>query len=103
MPFLALITSHMPTSHLSSPIGLSSMIVPTFTENCLRGEHALQVQTRRLAVNETCEEPQRGQITLPSGQRIDATNSWATSGSAKYRIASTSVFGNDFSVCMRLI
>src|SRR5690349_7395836 len=97
MPFLALITSHIPTSHLSSGIGLSSMIVPTFTENCLRGVQALQVQTRRFAVNETREEPQRGQTTLPSGHRIDATNSCAISGSAKYRIASTSVFGNDFS------
>lgn len=33
MPFLQLTTSHIATSHLSKPIGESSMIVPTFAEN----------------------------------------------------------------------
>jgi len=49
------------------------MIVPTLTENCCRfGHRPLQVQTLRLAVNETRREPQRGHFT-PFGQRIDTT------------------------------
>ena len=35
-PFLQLTSSHIAGSHLVSDIGLSSNIVPTFTENCLR-------------------------------------------------------------------
>lgn len=49
------------------------MIVPTLTENCRRFGQSSQVQTRRLAENETREDWQRGHLTFPSGQRIDAT------------------------------
>lgn len=36
MPFFALAMHHTATNHLSRPSGLSSKIVPTFVENCLR-------------------------------------------------------------------
>jgi hypothetical protein len=42
--------------------------------------------------NEFLSESQRGQVTL-SGQRRLARNDKATSGSEKYRMASTSVVG----------
>jgi hypothetical protein len=35
-PFFASVMIHIATSHLSRPSGLSSKIVPTLTENCLR-------------------------------------------------------------------
>ena len=46
MPFLQLATIHIAGSHLSRPMGESSKMVPTLTENCLR--HPRQVQTRRV-------------------------------------------------------
>src|SRR5690348_7104478 len=77
-------------SHLSSPIAESSKIVPTFTENCLR--HFRHFQMRRVLRNIGSVASQCGQVT-PVGQRSEATNSNAASGSEKYRIASWSELG----------
>ena len=49
MPFLALAMSQIAASHLSSPSGESSMIVPTLTLNCFL--HALHFHTRRVEMN----------------------------------------------------
>src|SRR5829696_5026929 len=80
----------MAGSHLSRPIGESSKIVPSFTENCL--PHPLHFQMRRVDRKEFLSELQRGQVT-PSGQRRLARNDRLTSGSEKYRMASTRVVG----------
>ena len=92
MLFLTLTSSHSTISHLSSDSGESSMIVPVLTLNrrlgCVsRHSHCCRVRMYRMRVL-----PHVGQHT-PLGQRIDTTNATAVSGSAKWRTASTSVFG----------
>jgi hypothetical protein len=66
MPFLQFTISHMAGNHLANPIGESSKIVPTFTENCR--EHPLQRHVIRDSIKCTFPLAQRGQIT-PSGHR----------------------------------
>src|SRR5437867_7250554 len=97
MPFLELAMSQTAGSHLSSPSAESSKIVPTLTENCRL--HALHFQMRRVVRYECSLPSQRGQIG-PSGQRILATNSVATSRSLKYRTASRRFVGKAFSLAM---
>src|ERR1017187_9407700 len=76
----------MVTSHLAKPIGLSSKIVPTLTENCLR--HPRQVQSIRDWINDTRVHVHRGQTGAPFIHFSLATASKQTSGSEKYWIAS---------------
>lgn len=73
-PFFALAISHIPISHLSKLMGLSSMMVPTLNENCRRFGQSSHVHTLRLVVNDTWAEPQRGHFT-PPGHRRSATGS----------------------------
>src|SRR5689334_3606378 len=77
-------------SHLSRPIAESSKIVPSLTENCLR--HFRHFQMRRVLRNIGSVASQCGHMT-PVGQRSEATNSKAASGSEKYRIASWRLLG----------
>src|SRR5579864_6973164 len=56
MLFLALAISHTAGSHLSHPSGLSSKMVPTLSENCLR--QPLHFQIRRVETNDTSPCPQ---------------------------------------------
>src|SRR2546427_12685770 len=44
MPFLLLASIHRAGSHLSSPMGLSSKIVPSFTENCRPQSRHFQIR-----------------------------------------------------------
>src|SRR2546422_8155387 len=78
IPFLELAMSHTAGSHLSSPSGESSKIVPTLTLNCFL--HALHFQIRRVVREECSTLPHLGQ-TGPLGQRNLATNSVQMSGS----------------------
>src|ERR1035437_2245879 len=81
MLFLLLAMSQTAGSHLSQPNGLSSKMVPTLSENCLR--QPLHFQIRRVERNEVPPCPQRGQTTLPSAQRDRNTKLKARSGSEK--------------------
>src|ERR1700682_3734799 len=90
MPFFALTISQIADSHLSKPIGLSSMMVPILTLKCFL--HSRQIQVRRVLTNECRSESQRGQV-IPPGQRIATMQPSAVSGSPKYLIASIRVFG----------
>src|ERR1700685_2230808 len=80
--------------HLSNEIALSSKIVPTRIVNCFFVTHFLHVQSLRVEIKLTSSQPQRGQETLPSGQRTDFIYSNARSSSAKYLIAAWRVSGN---------
>src|ERR1022692_4791516 len=62
----------MAVSHLSSPMGESSKMVPTLTLNCLR--HARQVHVRRVFTNDSFLPWQRGH-SGPFGHFADATAS----------------------------
>jgi len=55
--------------HLSMPSAESSKMVPTLTVNCFL--HPLQNQRRRVEMKECSVDSQRGQVTLPVGQRRD--------------------------------
>src|SRR2546422_9000686 len=44
MPFLELASIHTAGSHFSNPIGLSSKIVPSFTENCRPQSRHFQIR-----------------------------------------------------------
>src|SRR5438445_5038983 len=90
IPFFEFAMSQTAGSHLSSPSAESSKIVPTLTENCFL--HALHFQRRRVVMNE-CSVPPHFGHTGPSGQRILARNSVATSRSEKYRTASRRLVG----------
>src|SRR5215217_6289352 len=100
MPFLALTISQIAESHLSRPIGESSMIVPSFTLKCFL--QPLQIQMRRVFTNECLSDSQRGHV-IPSGQRIATMQPSAVSGSEKYLTASSNVFGNGLSWSMQRI
>src|SRR5580658_7259814 len=80
-PFLQLQSIQNAVIHLSSPMGESSKIVPTFSENCFLQD--LQNQIRRVFTNRCSFPPQRGQITLPSGKQRFTANTNARSGSEK--------------------
>src|ERR1035437_4721628 len=85
MPFLQLANNHVAVIHLSKPMGESSKIVPTFTENCLR--HSKHVHVRRVVRKERRFELQRGHCG-PLGHFALDTASKQIIGSEKYRIAS---------------
>src|SRR5438128_8254361 len=91
MPFLELTSDQSAGSHLSNPMGLSSKIVPSFTENCR--PQSRHFQMRRVLRKPGSLASQAGQVT-PFGQRRDARKVSAVSLSAKYRIASCRVAGN---------
>src|ERR1700688_170936 len=98
MPFLQLASSHIAQSHLSRPIGLSSKIVPTLTENCLR--HSRHVHIRRVLRNDSRLDSQTGH-SGPSGHFALETVSRQIMGSEKYRIASSKpLFSLSLSVSM---
>src|SRR5207302_8970357 len=90
MPFLLLASIHSAGSHLSSPMGLSSKIVPSFTENCR--PHSRHFQMRRVLRKPGSFPSHAGQVT-PFGQRSEARKVRLVSGSAKERIASVSELG----------
>src|SRR5205809_2959584 len=91
MPFLLLASIHSAGSQRSNPMGLSSKIVPSLTENC-------RPQSRHFQIRLVLRKPgslasHAGQVT-PLGQRRDARKVSAVSLSEKYRIASCRVAGN---------
>src|SRR5438552_2578273 len=92
MPFLQLAASHIAGNHLSKPIGESSKMVPTFTENFCLGCACLHFHSLAFSRNVTFLEPQCGHFT-PRGQRSATRNSKQASASEKYRTASRNVFG----------
>src|SRR5437899_9644031 len=98
MPFLLLASIQRAGSHLSSPMGLSSKIVPSFTENCR--PHSRHFQMRRVLRNPGSLASQAGQVT-PWGQRRDDRKVSAVSLSEKYRIASWSELGNRLVLAMQ--
>src|ERR1017187_5306252 len=87
MPFLELTTCHMTMSHLSRPIGESSMIVPVFKVNCGASCFSRQCQRLYFSKNSTFELPHLGQVT-PFGQRRRTRKSRQLAGLAKYTTAS---------------
>src|SRR5947207_11565873 len=97
MPFLELASIHRAGSHLSSPMGLSSKIVPSFTENCR--PHSRHFQMRRVLRKPGSLPSQAGQVT-PFGQRRDARKVSAVSLSEKYRIASVNELGKRLVLAM---
>src|ERR1700688_5142825 len=92
MPFLQLAIIQTAVSHLSRPIGESSKMVPTLTENCLWGCLALHSHRRRVLRNRTSLLPQVGQET-PSGQRRAAMKVRQGSESEKKRTGCKRVVG----------
>src|SRR5947209_18821717 len=92
-PFLQLTTIHIAVSHLSNPSGESSMIVPVLSVNCGAACFSRQCQRLYFSRNRSFLDPQRGHDT-PSGQRRTERYSRQFAGSAKYTIASWSVFGS---------
>src|SRR5437868_6439802 len=80
----------MAHSHLSSEIGLSSIMVPRLTVYCL--SQPLHFQTRRVERKEYSLDSHSGH-TGPSGHRSDAMKFKATSGSLKNRTVSIRVCG----------
>src|SRR2546428_13182327 len=56
MPFLELASIHTAGSHFSNPIGLSSKIVPSFTENCRPQSRHFQIR-RVLTEGGVCPFP----------------------------------------------
>lgn len=81
IPFLQPHSIQIAGSHLSRPMGESSMIVPDLAENCFL--QALHFQSWRVLMNEFSFDSQRGQVGLPSGQRKRARYSSALSLSEK--------------------
>src|SRR2546422_8127787 len=100
MPFLLFANIHSAGSHLSSPLGLSSKIVPSFTENCR--PQSRHFQMRRVLRKPGSFASHAGQVT-PLGQRSDARKVRLVSLSAKYRTASCSVEGSDLVLGMQKI
>src|SRR6266568_6009441 len=98
MPFLLLASIHRAGSHLSNPMGLSSKIVPSLTENCR--PHSRHFQMRRVLRKPGFPASQAGQVT-PLGQRSAERKVSAVSLSEKYRIASVSELGKCLSLAMQ--
>src|SRR2546430_15434969 len=92
MPFLQFAASHIAGNHLSKPIGESSKIVPTLTENFCFGWAFLHFHNLAFSRNVTLLEPHCGHFT-PRGQRSATRNCKQASASEKYRTASRNVFG----------
>ena len=79
--FLEFVINHMAGSHLSKPMGESSKIVPTLRLNCVyRPCTSIYGES---ATNVVSAQPQRGQVTGPSSQRMRMTKANARSSSAK--------------------
>src|SRR5882762_1907819 len=92
MPFLQLQIIQTAVIHLSMPSAESSNIVPTLAVNCFL--HPLQNQRRRVEMKECSVDSQRGQVTLPLGQRKDTAESKVFCGSEKKLTASCNVLGS---------
>src|SRR5580693_2836320 len=98
MPFLQLASIHIAVSHLSRPIGESSKIVPTLTENCLWQSRHFHIS--RVLRNDSRRRRHFGQKG-PYGQRTLATASTQVWGSEKNRMASNKpLSSNDLTVSM---
>src|ERR1039457_585340 len=93
MPFLSFTSSQTAGSHFSRAIGLSSNTVPTLSENFGLVWPSAHQYTRALLRYLTFSESQRGQHTLPSGQRKAVINKRQFSNSLKNWMVSCSVFG----------
>src|SRR6266851_4523625 len=93
MPFLLLASIQRAGSHLSKPMGESSKIVPSFTENCR--PQSRHFQMRRVLRKPGSLASHAGQVT-PLGQRSAARKVSAVSLSEKYWIASWSELGKCF-------
>src|SRR5438309_432133 len=98
MPFLELASIHRAGSHLSNAMGLSSKIVPSFTENCR--PQSRHFQMRRVLRKPGSLASHAGQVT-PLGQRSAARKVRLVSLSAKYRTASCRVEGSDLVLGMQ--
>ena len=68
MPFLQLATGQIAGNHLSCVSGVSSKMVPTLTENCLRGVLRLALPERP-GGEETDVRTPAGRQATPLGQR----------------------------------
>src|SRR5271157_5200578 len=93
MPFLQFTICHMAVSHLSRPIGESSMMVPVLRVNWGASCLARQCQRLYFSRKSTSRLPQRGQVT-PFGQRRLTKYSRQLAGSEKYTMASWRVVGS---------
>src|SRR2546429_9265925 len=93
MPFLLLASIQSAGSHLSNPMGLSSKIVPSLTENCR--PHSRHFQMRRVLRKPGSLASQAGQIT-PLGRRRDARGVGGGSFLGKKRIHSMGGVGGRF-------
>src|SRR2546426_8209286 len=93
MPFLLLASIQSAGSHLSRPMGLSSKIVPSFTENCR--PHSRHFQMRRVLRKPGSLASQAGQGT-PLGPRGAAREGSAISFFAEYPKASYRGVGKCF-------
>jgi hypothetical protein len=92
---------HTATNHLSRPSGLSSKIVPTLHENCLRQSFALHWSIDRDVMTPIASPLHFGQAILPSGHFAPIIALKQTAGSAKYLTASSRVFGVSLgSICL---
>src|SRR2546426_11985610 len=90
MPFLLFASIHSAGSHLSSPMGLSSKIVPSLTENCR--PQSRHFQMRRGLRKPGVRASHAGQ-GAPFGQRSEARKVRLVAGAAKEGMPSTSEFG----------
>ena len=90
---LQLTICHMAVSHLSRPMGESSMIVPVFKVNCGAACFSRQCQRLYFSKNRTLSLPHFGQVT-PLGQRRATKYSRQLTGSAKNTMASCRVLGS---------
>src|SRR2546421_9325711 len=93
MPFLLFASIQSAGNHLSKPMGLSSKIVPSFTENCR--PHSRHFQMRRVLRKPGSLPSQAGQVT-PFGQGSAAKKVRLVSGAAEQRVASGSALGKPF-------
>src|SRR6202044_4087251 len=82
IPFFEFTICHMTISHLSRPIGDSSITVPVFKVNCGASCFSRQCQRLYFSRNRTFLDWPRGQTT-PSGQRRATRYSRQLVGSEK--------------------
>src|ERR1700681_1818310 len=85
IPFLQFTICHIAVSHLSRPMGESSMMVPVFKVNCGEACFARQCQRLYFSKNRTSTLPHFGQVT-PSGHRRAIRYSRQLAGLEKYTI-----------------
>src|ERR1039457_1643746 len=97
MPFPQFTICHMAVSHLSRPIGESSIMVPVLRVNCGAGCFSRQSQRLYFSRNSTLALPHFGQVT-PLGQRRATKYSRQLTGLAKNTMASCSVVGSAASI-----